>query len=235
MENPKAYIFDVFGTVVDWRNGVAKVCAETFAQKGLSFDPHEFADLWRGEYQPAMERIRSGSRGYVPLDLLHYENLERILENTGLASQFTASEKSELNRAWEQLPGWPDSSPGLYTLKQQAIIAPCSNGSIALMTRIAKFADLPWDCIVGAEIAQNYKPHPDAYLKSAHALGLSPGEVMMVAAHNEDLHAARENGLKTAFIPRKTEYGTGQTKDLEPNDDWDLVVGSLLQISRYRK
>ncbi len=231
MANPKAYIFDVFGTIVNWRNGVASVCAETFASKNIDFNPHEFADLWRGEYQPAMERIRSGDRGYIALDTLHLENLNRVLENVGLLDKFNNQERQALNKAWEKLPGWPDSSPGLYALKKKAIIAPCSNGSIALMTRIAKFSDLPWDCIVGAEIAQNYKPHKDAYLKSVAALGLQPEDVMMVAAHNDDLHAARKYGLKTGFIPRKTEYGEGQAKDLEPNADWDIVINSIEQLA----
>jgi len=231
MGRPKAFIFDVFGTIVDWRNGVAKVCAETFAEKNIEFDPYEFADMWRGEYQPAMERIRSGNRGYVALDILHYENLERVLANTGLSNHFDNPEMDTLNRAWEKLPGWPDSASGLATLKKHAIIAPCSNGSIAMMTRIAKFSNLPWDCILGAEIAQNYKPHADAYLKSVAALGLLPEEVMMVAAHNDDLHAARKHGLKTAFIVRNTEYGKGQTKDLEATEDWDTTVGSIGQLT----
>ena len=231
MTEPKAFIFDVFGTVVDWRNGVAAVCAKTFDEKNIDFDPHHFADLWRGEYQPAMERIRSGNRGYLPLDTLHLENLERVLNQVGLAGHFSNEEKIRLNTAWEKLPGWPDSARGLLQLKKKAIIAPCSNGSIALMTRIAKFSNLPWDCIVGAEIAQNYKPHRDAYLKSVTALGLEPSDVMMVAAHNDDLHAAQENGLKTAFIPRVTEYGQHQSKDLEPNGKWDAVVHSIGQLA----
>lgn len=231
MIKPKAFIFDVFGTVVDWRSGVAAVCAETFAAKNMTFDPFLFADLWRAEYQPAMERIRSGNRGYLPLDTLHLENLERVIENAGLQDYFSSEEKAKLNKAWEKLPGWPDSATGLAALKKQAIIAPCSNGSIALMTRIAKFSNLPWDCIVGAEIAQNYKPHEDAYLKSVAALGLEPWEVMMVAAHNDDLHAAQENGLMTAFIPRITEYGPGQSKDLEPNGKWDACINSIGQLA----
>ena len=144
---------------------------------------------------------------------------------------FDAAEKVELNRAWEKLPGWPDSSSGLLKLKENSIIAPCSNGSIALMTRIAKFSSLPWDCIVGAEIAQNYKPHCDAYLKSVAALGLDPSEVMMVAAHNDDLLAAQEYGLQTAFIPRVREHGPNQTTDLEPNGNWDAVIKSIGQLS----
>lgn len=220
----KAYIFDVFGTVVDWRTGVGNVAAQWFSTKQIDFDPLNFADLWRDKYQPAMQRIRQGDRGYVSLDTLHRENLDQVLSETGLSDHFTDTECREFNRAWEKLPPWNDVVIGLTELKKKAIIAPCSNGSIALMTRLAKFGHLPWDCILGAEIAQNYKPHPDAYLKSAAALALKPEDVMMVAAHNDDLVAAREAGLKTAFIARPTEHGEHQQTDLEPTEDWDRII-----------
>lgn len=227
MQPPKALMFDVFGTVVDWRTGVATVAAPFLKSKSVDIDPFEFADKWRGKYQPAMERIRSGNRGYIRLDVLHYENLEELLADYKITDVFSYEEKAELNKAWEQLPPWEDSSDGLYKLKQKAIIAPCSNGSIALMTRLAKFGNLPWDCIVGAEVAGNYKPHPDAYIKSVEALGLEPHEVMMAAAHNSDLVAARKAGLMTAFIARPTEYGTGQTIDLKPSDNWDFEAKTM--------
>ncbi|MEM8651296.1 MAG: HAD-IA family hydrolase, partial [Pseudomonadota bacterium] len=135
------------------------------------------------------------------------------------------------NKAWEKLPPWADCVVGLTSIKKNAIIAPCSNGSIALMTRLAKFGSLPWDCILGAEVAGNYKPHPDSYLKSVAALSLEPEDVVMVAAHNSDLHAARECGLQTAFIPRPTEYGSGQSIDLEPDSDWDYVVETIGELA----
>lgn len=233
MRPPKALMFDVFGTVVDWRTGVATVSDKFLKAKSLTIDPYEFADKWRGEYQPAMERIRSGNRGFVRLDTLHYENLENVLANYRIKAAFSDAERAELNKAWEQLPPWPDSSAGLHALKHKTIIAPCSNGSIALMTRLAKFGNLPWDCILGAEVAGNYKPHPDAYLKSVYALGLKPDEVMMVAAHNDDLVAARQCGLQTAFIARPTEHGAGQTIDLSPSADWDFeakTLGDLMDL-----
>lgn len=229
---PKAFLFDVFGTIVDWRSGVANVCRPVFVRKEITFDPFKFADLWRGEYQPAMEKIRSGNRGYMILDTLHRENLDRVLDKTGLSDEFNEVERANLNQAWEKLPGWEDSAAGLEAIKQKAIIAPCSNGSIALMTGLAKYAKLPWDCILGSEIARNYKPHPDAYLKSVAALGLTPNEVVMVAAHNDDLLAARENGLQTAFIPRPTEYGEGQTKDLKATHDWDYQIEKIGDLAR---
>ncbi len=228
---PRAFIFDVFGTIVDWRSGVADVAKREFAQKGIEFDPFEFADLWRAKYQPAMERIRSGNRGYVSLDILHRENLDELLTETHLIAAFTPNDRERFNRAWEQLPPWADSVAGLAAIKQKAIIAPCSNGSIALMTRLAKFGGLPWDCIVGAEIAQNYKPHPDAYLKSVAALGLEPGEVMMVAAHNADLVAARNAGLRTAFISRPNEHGQDQTTDLKATESWDSIIDQIGDLS----
>ena len=230
MTTPKAFIFDVFGTIVDWRKGVATVAKRAFSKKHIEQDPYLFADAWRGKYQPAMQRIRSGNRGYVPLDTLHRENLEELLQELGMESLFSEAELQELNRAWEQLPPWPDSVSGLQAIKKKAIIAPCSNGSIALMTRLAKFGDLPWDCILGAEIAQTYKPNPDAYIKSVAALALEPSEVVMVAAHNDDLVAARDCGLQTAFIPRPLEYGPGQTKDLEPTSNWDYVIETVAEL-----
>lgn len=227
---PKAYLFDVFGTVVDWRTGVATEVDKHFSERKIKHDPLEFADAWRGKYQPAMERIRSGNRGYVSLDVLHRENLDELLKEYSLDSEFSNEVRTELNRAWEKLPPWHDSVSGLENLKKKAIIAPCSNGSIALMTRLAKFGNLPWDCVLGAEIAGNYKPHPDAYLRSVAALGLSPAEVVMVAAHNDDLFAARKNGLKTAFLARPAEHGPNQTADLMPADNWDYIIDIIDEL-----
>ena len=227
----KACIFDVFGTVVDWRNSVARVAQQQLGDKGIDLDWIAFADYWRGQYVPAMAKIRSGSRGYVALDQLHYENLEATLLEFGLQDQLTESEKWHLNTAWEQLDPWPDAADGLQKLKQHTIIAPCSNGSIALMTRLAKHGGLPWDCILGADIAQNYKPEPEVYLACCSALRLPVDQVVMVAAHNSDLVAARETGLKTAFIARPTEHGEGQTIDLEPSSDWDFVISDFSQLA----
>jgi len=224
----KALIFDVFGTVVDWRSGVAREVGAAFGER---VDALAFADAWRGRYQPAMEGIRSGNRGYVALDILHREDLDATLAAFGLEGAIDEAGRVDLNRAWEKLPPWPDSVPGLTALKTRYAIAPCSNGSIALMTWLAKFGGLRWDAILGAEIAQDYKPQPAVYLKSAAALGLEPEEVMMVAAHNSDLAAARAAGLKTGFFPRPTEHGPGQTTDLEPSEDWDVVAADLQDLA----
>ena len=218
-----ALIFDVFGTCVDWRTSVAREVAA--AVPGV--DPMGFAVAWRGEYQPAMERIRSGRRGYVALDDLHRENLDRVLERFGAA----CDDPDALNRAWEKLDPWPDVVSGLKALKSRHIIAPCSNGSIALMTRLARYGGLPWDCILGADIARDYKPKPEVYRASAAALRLDPSEVVMVAAHNDDLFAARQAGLKTAFVARQTEHGPGQTTDLEAESEWGWIARDFNDLS----
>lgn len=222
----RAYIFDVFGTLVDWRTGVAAVAGRAFERHGVEVDPHAFADRWRGRYQPAMERVRAGGRGYVPLDVLHRENLDETLDHFGI-DVFDAPARDTLNRAWEQLPPWPDVVEGLEALRPHGLLAPCSNGSIALMARLARFGGLRWDAIVGAEVARDYKPKPTVYLASCAALGLSPERVTMVAAHNDDLHAARAAGLCTAFVARPTEHGPGQVRDLAATGEWDVVAETI--------
>ena len=222
---PKALIFDVFGTLVDWRTSVARFVAPYLQSTGV--DPTDFAVAWRNQYQPGMERIRAGNRGYVALDELHLENLGYVLEDFGLSDRFDASARADMNRAWEHLDPWPDVVNGLTVLKEKAIIAPNSNGSIALMTRLAKYGGLPWDAILGADIARDYKPKPATYLGCCAALRLDPAQVMMVAAHNDDLHAAQSLGLQTAFIPRLTEHGPGQSTDLAPSGDWTATAPDL--------
>lgn len=218
-QKPKALIFDVFGTLVDWRNSIAREVAAVLPD----VDAFAFADAWRAEYDPAMKRIRDGGRGYVPLDDLHLENLGFVLEKFNAS---TANPEA-LSKGWERLNPWPDVVSGLTALKKHAIIAPCSNGSIALMTRLARYGGLPWDCILGAEIAQDYKPKPEVYIASSNALRLPASEVMMVAAHNGDLKAARAAGLQTAFICRPKEHGKNQQGDLGPTDDWEFSGDDL--------
>ena len=227
----EALIFDVFGTCVDWRTGVSREAARVAAEKQLDIDADAFADYWRGRYQPAMQRIRSGNRGYVALDDLHLENLSETLSAFELDAEFDAAERQAFNAAWEKLPPWPDVVEGLEQLKRRYILAPCSNGSIALTARLAKYGGLAWDAIVGAEVAQNYKPDPAVYLASVAALRLAPEQVMMVAAHNGDLAAARDNDLKTAFVPRPSEHGPGQTSDLEADSDWDVIADDFIDLA----
>lgn len=219
----RAFIFDVFGTCVDWRTSVAREVAAVLPE----VDALAFADAWRAEYQPAMERIRSGGRGYVRLDTLHRENLDIVLGRFGVE----VADPDALNGAWERLDPWTDVVAGLTALREKGLIAACSNGSVGLMARLARWGGLPWDAIVGADIARDYKPKPEVYLASASALGLEPGAVTMVAAHNDDLVAARACGLRTAFVPRLTEHGPGQTSDLEPSEDWDIVARDFLDLA----
>ncbi|MEX2518102.1 MAG: haloacid dehalogenase type II [Paracoccaceae bacterium] len=227
----KAAIFDVFGTVVDWRSGVAAEVAAALAAKAEAHDAGAFADAWRGEYQPAMERIRIGARGYVPLDDLHRENLDIVLEARGLSGLVDEAERAALNHAWEKLPPWPDSVAGVAAIRALMPVATCSNGSIALMVALARFAGLDWDAILGAEIAEGYKPEPKVYLRAAAALRLDPAEVLMVAAHNSDLAAARAAGLKTAFIPRPDEKGPG-LGETRAEAAWDFVADDLTDLAR---
>jgi 2-haloacid dehalogenase len=207
----------VFGTTVDWRSSVSRQLATFLRDKGIQgVDPVEFADAWRKLYQPSMEAVRSGRREWTILDVLHRESLESLLARYGIRG-LSEAETDGLNRAWHRLDPWPDVVEGLARLKARLIIAPCSNGNIALMVNLAKHAGLPWDCILGAETARAYKPLPEAYRAACRHLALAPAEVMMVAAHNGDLKAAKAQGLATAFIARPTEHGPGQRTDLEPD------------------
>lgn len=218
----RAFIFDVFGTCVDWRNSVAREVAAILP----GVDAFAFTDAWRGEYQSAMERVRSGGRSYLALDILHLENMHLV------AKRFGVQAPDQLNWAWEKLDPWPDVVAGLHALKPYGLIAPCSNGSISMMARLARHGGLPWDAIVGAEIAQDYKPKKSVYLAACHALQLPPGSVTMVAAHNDDLAAARDAGLVTAFVPRLTERGSDQSIDLEPNQDWDIIAQDFVALAQ---
>lgn len=224
--------FDVFGTVVDWRSGVARAARPFLERYGIRLDPFDFADEWRALYQPAMQKSRSGERPWVRLDQLQRENLDIILARHGSDSDaIPEAALAELNRAWEQLDPWPDAVEGLTRLKLRYPIGPLSNGHIAGMLRLARFGGLPWDVIIGAEIAQSYKPQPPAYLKSAEAVGVEPQQMALVAAHNDDLAAARACGLRTIFVRRPHEHGPAQTTDLQAEQDWDIVAESLIEVA----
>jgi 2-haloacid dehalogenase len=195
-------------------------------------DPSEFADAWRRRYAPAMEEVRSGRRAFARLDVLHRENLLAVLADYGIdATSIPAEEVDELNLAWHRLDPWPDSLSGLTRLKATRIIAPLSNGNIVLMLDMAKRAGIPWDAILGAEVVQAYKPMPEAYLRTADVLGLQPEQMCLVAAHNNDLAAARQCGYKTAFVARPTEHGPGQTTDLKAEADWDVVASDFNDLA----
>ncbi len=234
LDGVRALVFDVFGTVVDWRGGVARETASFLARHGRDpADAAAFADAWRERYQPAMEEVRSGCRPFVRLDTLHRENLEAVLPEFGIdPPEVPATELDHLNLAWHRLDPWPDVVAGLTRLRSRYIIAPLSNGNLILMLDIAKRAALPWDAILGAEIVQAYKPMPEAYLRTADMLGMRPHEICMVAAHNSDLAAARSCGLRTGFVPRPTEHGPGQVSDLRPEQDWDVVAADFEDLAQ---
>lgn len=224
--------FDVFGTVVDWRSGIARAAQPFMAQHGIDVDPFDFADEWRALYQPAMQQVRSGQRPWVRLDLLQRENLETVLARHGADfGAIPGAALDELNRAWERLDPWADAVEGLTRLKRKFPIGPLSNSHMAGMLRLARFGALQWDAILGAEIAKSYKPQPQTYLKSAEAAGVAPHEMVLVAAHNSDLHAARACGFRTIFVRRPHEHGLGQTTDLEAEHDWDIVADSFIEVA----
>ena len=226
----KALIFDVFGTVVDWRSSIVREGEALAARKGLDVDWVAFADGWRGLYDPAMARIRDGERDFAKLDVLHRENLVEMLDRSGITG-LSEAEIDDFNFAWHRLDPWPDSVAGLTRLKSKFIIATQSNGNIALMVNMAKRAGLPWDAILGAEVVGHYKPVPAAYTEACDRLGLQPEQVLMTAAHNGDLLAARACGLGTAFVPRPTEYGPGQTKDVRAEHEFDYIADSFEELA----
>ncbi|MCJ2036010.1 haloacid dehalogenase type II [Methylobacterium sp. J-068] len=224
--------FDVFGTVVDWRSGIARAAAPFLDGNGIAVDPLTIADEWRALYQPAMEEVHSGRRPWVRLDVLNGENLRTVLTRHGVdVARIAAGELDELNWAWERLDPWPDSVEGLTRLKRRFAIGPLSNGHLAGMMRLARFGGLPWDVIVVAEIARSYKPKPETYLRSAEAVGLPPERIAMVAAHNDDLRAARACGLRTVFVRRPHEHGPAHSTDLAPAERWDVEVESLTEAA----
>ena len=228
---PKALLFDVFGTCVDWRQSIIREGEALARKQGLpGIDWAGFADAWRSRYQPQMESVRIGSRIWVTLDVLHRESFDLLLPQFGLES-IPDDVRFDFNRAWHRLDPWPDTSRALHSLKTRFIIAPNSNGHIALQVNLANHGNLPWDAILGAEIAAAYKPQPEVYLRSIAALDLNPSEVMMVAAHNSDLIAASALGMKTAFIARPHEHGPNQTTDLTPEAEYDLVATDLLDLA----
>ena len=224
--NVKAITFDVFGTVVDWRNSIAREAESLLSEDGYTVDGQAFALAWRARYQPSMEEVRAGRRPFVRLDVLHRENLLDVLREFALEN-VPETTIDQLNRAWHRLASWPDVVSGLTRLKERYIIAPLSNGNVSLMVNLAKHSGLPWDVILGAEVANAYKPDPEAYRRAAALLDLDPATCLMVAAHNSDLVAAAGIGMKTAFVARPTEYGQEQTADLSPEHDFDVVARSF--------
>ncbi len=223
---PRVLVFDIFGTVVDWHGSIVR----EVATRHPTVDADAFALAWRAGYQPAMEAVRSGGRGFVKLDVLHREILDAILPRFGLA-HLDESGRAELNRVWHRLAAWPDSLAGLVRLKARFTIASLSNGNIGLLTDMARHAGLPWDCVLSAEVFRAYKPDPRVYLGAAEVFDVAPAEVMMVAAHQDDLAAARACGLQTAYVERPLEFGAVHPKDVSPDPANTLHARGLLHLA----
>jgi 2-haloacid dehalogenase len=226
----KALAFDVFGTVVDWRSSIVREGEELGRRKGLSVDWAAFADAWRAEYRPSMERVRRGEVPWTNLDGLHRTTLEALLARFRIEG-LDETEKDHLNRVWHRLDPWPDAVEGLTRLRKRHITSTLSNGNISLLVEMAKRASLPWDLVLSAELVRRYKPDPEVYLMVPSLLDLAPEEVMMVAAHPDDLQAAAGAGLATAYVPRPLEFGPGVETE-HPEADFDIVAEDFIRLAQ---
>lgn len=226
----KALAFDVFGTVVDYRSTIIREGARLNAAKGLAVDWARFADAWRGQYRPNMDRVMRGELPWTNLDGLHRMALDELLAEFGVTG-LSEDEKAHLNRVWHRLDPWPDAVRGLPRLKTRYILATLSNGNVALLVDMAKHGNLPWDFIFSAELARAYKPDPQTYQMVVRLLGMEPHEVMLVAAHQSDLQAAQAQGLRAAFVPRPLEYGPDNPPDPRPDPSFDIVASDFLDLA----
>jgi 2-haloacid dehalogenase len=204
---PAALLFDVFGTVVDWRGSVSRELARIARSRGVRADWGAFADAWRAGYRPAMDRVRRGEVPWQPLDNLHLQMLPGLLQRFAL--ELAPREVAALNLVWHRLAPWRDVRTGLRRLKRGCIIGTLSNGNMALLVEMSRAARLPWDCILSAELFRHYKPDPEVYHGAAALLALRPPDIMLVAAHKDDLAAARRCGMQTAYVRRPLEFGPG--------------------------
>jgi 2-haloacid dehalogenase len=229
MTSVRAIFFDVFGTLVDWRAGVAREAKRVLEPLGYNLDWAAFADAWRGEYQPGMEEVRSGRIPFSKLDVLHRRNLERFMPRFGVRN-LSNDALHELTLAWHRLDAWVDVPPALKRLRTSFLLAPVSNGNISLMVDLARRNDFPWDAILGAEVAGDYKPKSRVYLAACEAFDLAPAECMMVAAHSSDLAAAAACGLRTGHIARPDEHGPG-TGETRPTVPVDVAGGDLNDLA----
>jgi 2-haloacid dehalogenase len=226
----RALVFDVFGTVVDWRGSVIRAGEALGRAKGLEVDWPRFADQWRREgYVEGIARVRRGDDPWTDADTLHRRKLDELLPAYRIGG-LTEAEVADFSRVWHRLDPWPDAVQGLSRLKRRFVISPLSNGTLALLTNMARRAGLPWDCVLSADLFGAYKPDPATYLGAARLLGIQPGELMMVAAHAGDLRAAREHGLRTAFVARPDEWGPGGTAD-GPPEGVDVAVGDFVELA----
>ena len=226
----KALVCDVFGTVVDWRASIIREGELLASAKGLNVDWAALADAWRAGYPKAMDRVRRGELPWTRIDDLHRVILDELLLRFDLGS-LNADEVDQLNRVWHRLTPWPDSVAGLQRLRSRFVVATLSNGNVSLLVNMAKHAGLPWDCILSAEIFHRYKPDLEVYRQAADMLGFAPEQVLMVAAHPSDLRAAREAGLKTAYVVRPLEYGAGRRGEDVGDDRFDVVANDFVDLA----
>jgi 2-haloacid dehalogenase len=229
-DKPKALLFDVFGTLVDWRTSIARESEQVLKPLGVTADWLAFADAWRGEYQGAMDQVRDGHIPFCKLDILHRRNLDLIMPRFNIAG-IAENALQYLNLAWHRLDAWPDVPPGMSRLRRRHLLAPCSNGNISLMVDLARRNGIHWDAILGSEIAGDYKPKPRVYLASCAAFDLAPGDCMMVAAHSKDLAHAAACGLRTAHIARPNEHGPGKGEPV-PKVSVDYAATSLEDLAK---
>jgi len=227
----RALAFDVFGTVVDWRGSLIEEGRRLGRRRRLKVDWAAFADAWRAGYRPAMDRVRRGELGWTKIDDLHRMILDDLVAQFGMRG-LSEADLAELNRAWHRLAPWKDAVAGLKRLKRRYVLATMSNGNVALLVNMAKHGGLPWDVVLSAEIARRYKPDPEAYLCVPRLLGLAPGDVLMVAAHKDDLDGAARAGLRTAFVARPLEFGDPAQKDVAPERRFDLNAKDFLDLAR---
>ena len=226
----KAIVFDTFGTVVDWRSSITADFRAFGKQKAIDIPWEAFVDEWKTAYKPGMDAVRSGDWPWTKVSKIYRSKLNAILPKYGIDT-LTEDEKIYLNRAWHRLNPWPDSVAGLIRLKKQYVIATLSNGDVECLVDMARNAGLPWDVILCAEIFRHYKPDPEVYLGAIELLNLKPHEIMLVAAHNYDLRAARSHGMRTGFVLRPTEYGPNQGTDLRAEEDWDVVANNFFGLA----
>ena len=223
----RALTFDVFGTTVDHRGTIIAEGTALGRAKGITVDWPKFADAWRAGYKPAMHRVRTGELPWTTLDRLHRLILDKVLADFGVS--LSPSEADDFNRVWHRLTPWPDAVGGLTRLKKNFVVAPLSNGNVALLTNMAKHGGLPWDCVLGCDLARHYKPDREVYEMACTLLDLQPSEIMMVAAHQDDLHAAQGVGFRTAFVKRPKEGPNGEHSPIEPI--WDYVVDDFNELA----
>ena len=229
-KQPVAIVFDTFGSVVDWRSSLIADLSAYGSKRGVSADWTALTDAWRASYHPSMDRVRKGELPWTRLDDLHRTSLDHLVADFGIKG-LTEDDLVHINLGWHRLHAWPDSVPGLTRLKSRFIIGPLSNGNVALLLNMAKFAGIPWDMIFGSDLFGHFKPDPETYLGVARMLNLRPDQVMMAAAHNGDLGAARGCGLMTAFFPRPDEYGPHQKRDYAADQDWDIVATDIQDMA----